>query len=296
MAFGYFPPRRTLALVRHPAQNLLNWLLGQDNLLKRSHAKETFRHLDLRPTDRVLEIGASALFYAGEIAKRVERCVALDYFKGFERQARDRRFPASLDLVRADAHSLPFKDGEFDKVFISEVFPVLRRPERCAAEAFRVLKNGGKVVTVHGDVFREMREVFNEAAGQELARIAHERWGTPTSYEDFHRMYFSIHGTNPHFFDDRDATVRSLLTDAGFVNLETSWSFRREARLFYCRLLLRALARSGKPVLGRGQVRYLPYIRYLETRSSGETRGLTMYCSAWKDRARPLQQADPPVR
>jgi ubiquinone/menaquinone biosynthesis C-methylase UbiE len=262
--------------------HVTNWILGQDNLLKRSHVKESFRHLDLHPSDRVLEIGSSALYYAGEIAKRVRQCVALDYFEGFEEQARDRRFPPSLVQVRADAHSLPFRDAEFDKVFISEVFPVLREPQRCAAEAFRVLKRGGKVVTVHGDVFHDMRDVFEEPRGRQLVRIAHERWGTPTSYDEFREMYFSVHGTNPRFFEDRDTVVRNLLTDAGFSDLELSWGFGRAARLFYCRLLLRALARTGKPVLGRGQALYLPYVRLLEARARGETGGLTLYCSARK--------------
>jgi SAM-dependent methyltransferase len=275
-------------IVFHPVASATRWILGQDNLMKRFHVRETFRHLNLRSADEVLEVGASALYYAGEIAKRVRRCVAVDYFKGFELQLRDRRFPASLELVRADAHGLPFRDESFDKVFLSEIFPVLASPDRCIAEAYRVLKPGGRVITVHGNVYKDMAEVFQEPSARRLVRLANSRWGTPTSFDGFAAMYFSLHKTNPDFFKDRDAYVRGLLAGSGFDRLEMTWAMGRAARLQYCRLLLRALARTGKPVLGQGQVLHLPHLRFLESLSPAASDGFTLICSATKGQPKNL--------
>jgi ubiquinone/menaquinone biosynthesis C-methylase UbiE len=282
VSFGYFPPRNTRRLVRHPISSFVDWVLGQDNLLKRMHVEDTFRHIDPQPKDHLLEIGAAGLYYAGELAKQVKRCVALDYFAGFERQLDERRFPPSLQLVRADAHCLPFRGDEFDKVFVSELFSVLTAPDRCAAEILRVLKPGGRVTTVHGNVFFDMREVMQEAASRRLLRLAKHRWGAPDDFRAFTNQFFSTHGTNPGFFEDRNGTIRALLERAGFRDLRMTWSVGKSARLFYCRLLLRALAKTGRPVLGAGQVLYLPYLKTLERRDPASSDGLTLICSATK--------------
>lgn len=282
MAFGYFAPRNLRVIARHPLLVLESWLLGQDNLIKRLHVAETFRHIDPQPQDELLEIGASALYYAGELARRVRRCVAVDHFEGFERQLSERRFPRSLEAVRADAHTLPFRDATFDKVFASELFPVLQDPARCVAEIFRVLRPGGRVVTVHGNVFAEMEKLMNEAEGRQLVQAAHARWGTPTDYASFSSLYFATHGTNRDFFRDRNGTVQGLLRQAGFQIVACSWSMGRAAQKYYCMLLLRALVATGRPVLGRGQVLHLPYLKLLERRDPAGEDGLTLLCSARK--------------
>lgn len=54
--------------------------------------------------------------------------------------------PFVWQLQRADARELPFEDASFDSVVAVLVFCTIPNPERAAAEAFRVLKPGGKLV------------------------------------------------------------------------------------------------------------------------------------------------------
>jgi len=55
-------------------------------------------------------------------------------------------FP-NVDVV-ADAHSLPFEDGEFDCVYCNAVLEHLEKPWIAAAEIQRVLKKGGIAIVV----------------------------------------------------------------------------------------------------------------------------------------------------
>ena len=282
MSFGYFPSTQPLRYLSSPFATLMDIVLGQDNLLKRLQVDETFRHLDLSPDEDMLEVGASAMYYSGEIARRVRRMVALDYFDGFVEQLQHRSFPSNLEAVQGDAQELPFSDESFDKVFISEVFPVLPDPQKAAKEAWRVLRPGGKLVTVHGNRFKEMKNVFAEADTRPYIERAHQRWGTPLDAESFEREYYGVHGTNPEFFRDRDAYVDGLLLEAGFARLEKNWLVGVPAQRYYCRRLLKQMAQSGRPVLDRGQVLHLRGMRHLGGHIPTDRQGLTYVCSGWK--------------
>lgn len=50
-----------------------------------------------------------------------------------------------VDVV-ADAHELPFQDGEFENVLCSEVLEHLHTPEKAVAEMYRVLAPGGTLI------------------------------------------------------------------------------------------------------------------------------------------------------
>jgi SAM-dependent methyltransferase len=76
----------------------------------------------------ILNIGA------GGTRVKLENCVEMEYsvFR-------------HTDVV-ADAHQLPFADASFDAVVSFNTFEHLYDPERAAAEVFRVLKPGGRLV------------------------------------------------------------------------------------------------------------------------------------------------------
>lgn len=64
------------------------------------------------------------------------------------------------DVVKGDAHNLPFDEGAFDLVVIWQVIEYLEEPWRALKEIQRVLKPGGKVVgsasflePMHGKVY-----------------------------------------------------------------------------------------------------------------------------------------------
>src|SRR5204862_417836 len=89
--------------------------------------------------DFVLHIGA------GVSAQRYPNCIE------FERQ------PFRHTDVVGDAHSLPFRDNSFDRVFAFNVFEHLAEPQKAAAEILRVLKPGGSVA-IHSAFLQAVHE------------------------------------------------------------------------------------------------------------------------------------------
>jgi len=282
MAFGFFLPRDLKDLWHRPGHHLTAWRRGQDNLIKRMHVEESFRMLDPQPQDEILEVGAAMLYYSGEIAKKCKSLVALDYLPGFGAGLQAWRMPQNLRAVRGDAQTLPFADESFDKVFISEVFPVLPDPLNSTREICRVLRPGGTVTSVHGDIHHRMKDAIESDRGRKLVQEAHEKWGTPTTFEDFRKQFFALHGTSPEFFENRDQVVTSLLEDAGLTVLDTTWGFGPSVQLEYCLLMLEALRDTGVPALGIGQADHLPLFKKLERRDGTLSSGLTIFCKAYK--------------
>lgn len=87
----------------------------------------------------ILNIGA------GGTAIKLENCVELEY-----------SIFRHTDVV-ADAHLLPFADGTFDAVVSFNTFEHLSDPNRAAAEIYRVLKPGGRLV-VHTAFLQPVHE------------------------------------------------------------------------------------------------------------------------------------------
>jgi glycogen(starch) synthase len=56
-----------------------------------------------------------------------------------------RRWP-SLEVVRADARTLPFEDGSFDVVLAIDLLPHLPKLQEGLAELARVVRAGGEVI------------------------------------------------------------------------------------------------------------------------------------------------------
>jgi ubiquinone/menaquinone biosynthesis C-methylase UbiE len=93
----------------------------------------------------VLELGAGTglnfAFYPADAAG-----VATDPSSGMLREAREKRRPANVNLVRSVAEHLPFKNNSFEAAFATLVFCSLRRPAEAFAELRRVVKPGGSVI------------------------------------------------------------------------------------------------------------------------------------------------------
>ena len=118
-----------------------------------------FDRLELRPGDRVLDMGCGAGRHAFEMYRRGGDVVAfdqdgdelagvLDLF-GAMRDAGEVPDGAEADIKQGDALSLPFADGEFDRVVASEVLEHIPADTDAIAELARVLRPGGTMaVTV----------------------------------------------------------------------------------------------------------------------------------------------------
>ncbi|WP_040494216.1 class I SAM-dependent methyltransferase [Ilumatobacter nonamiensis] len=112
-----------------------------------------FDRLDLRPGDRVLDVGAGFGRHVFECARRGADVVALDYAEDEVIETRA-TLGAMVDsgeidiarfkgVLRGDATKLPFADGSFDKVITSEVLEHIQDDVTAIAEMVRVLKPGG---------------------------------------------------------------------------------------------------------------------------------------------------------
>ena len=118
-----------------------------------------FTRLGIKPGDRVLDLGCGAGRHAFECYRRGARVVALDqsatdvaqvsHMLEAMREAGETVAGSQAVAVRADAHRLPFPDGAFDVVILSEVLEHIPDDRGAIVEANRVLRPGGTLaVTV----------------------------------------------------------------------------------------------------------------------------------------------------
>ncbi|HEU4424312.1 MAG TPA: class I SAM-dependent methyltransferase, partial [Pilimelia sp.] len=118
-----------------------------------------FARLRLAPGTRVLDLGCGAGRHAFECYRRGARVVAVDLSEqdigevnamfAAMAQAGEVAAGGAAVALRGDARRLPFADGAFDVVIISEVLEHVHDDERVIAELTRVLGTDGTVaVTV----------------------------------------------------------------------------------------------------------------------------------------------------
>ncbi|MEY2399659.1 MAG: 2-polyprenyl-6-hydroxyphenyl methylase / 3-demethylubiquinone-9 3-methyltransferase [Actinomycetota bacterium] len=98
----------------------------------------------------VLDVGCGSALVADRLAARDATYIGVDYGGHHITYARSKhaaeRKALRTEFARCNAETLPFADGKFDVVVLSEVIEHLMRPERAVWEIARVLKPGGVVV------------------------------------------------------------------------------------------------------------------------------------------------------
>ena len=114
-----------------------------------------FDRLGLRPGERVLDMGCGAGRHAFEMYRRGADVVAFDQDADELSGVRDLfaamkdagEVPegAEADVKEGDALSLPFADGEFDRIVAAEVLEHIPADIQAIAELARVLRPGGTV-------------------------------------------------------------------------------------------------------------------------------------------------------
>ncbi len=108
---------------------------------KQRYKRRTFDLLDLRPGQRVLDVGCGTGVLLPAFARLVSpggHVVGIDYAEPLLRQARDRVEAAGIaELVTlqvADAHRLPFPDARFDAAHVERVLMHLDDPDAALRE------------------------------------------------------------------------------------------------------------------------------------------------------------------
>ena len=127
-----------------------------------------FDRLGLRPGERVLDMGCGAGRHAFEMYRRGADVIAFDQdadeLAGVRelfaamREAGEVPVGADADVKEGDALSLPFADGEFDRVVAAEVLEHVPADIQAITELARVLRPGG---TMAVSVPRWFPEVVN---------------------------------------------------------------------------------------------------------------------------------------
>ena len=113
--------------------------------------------LALRRGEKVLDIGAGPGLLAHEMAAEVGAEGSVDGIDPSESMlvlARRRRPPdgaAETRLVAGDACALPFPDASFDAAVATQVYEYVQDMPAALAEAFRVLRPGGRLLVLDTD-------------------------------------------------------------------------------------------------------------------------------------------------
>jgi ubiquinone/menaquinone biosynthesis C-methylase UbiE len=160
--------------------------------------------IDLRSTQRVLDVAAGNGNATLAAARRFCEVVSTDYVPSLLDRARERSAAERLPVVFqvADVENLPFPDQSFDVVL--STFGVMFAPnhERSASEMLRVVKSGGKIGVANwtpesfiGQLFKTMGQYLPPAAGLKSPAL----WGTEGHLKMLFGDKASVSTTRKHF-------------------------------------------------------------------------------------------------
>lgn len=152
-----------------PRYDLMNRLmtLGQDVRWRR----EAIRRACLPPGGVLLDLGAGTGDLAQEALRQHPdcRCVAADFTLEMMRFGRQRRSAEQIHWNAADALQLPYPEGVFDAVVSGFLLRNLGDIRRGLREQYRVLKSGGRIVTL--DTTRPPHSLFTPFINFHLHKI-----------------------------------------------------------------------------------------------------------------------------
>ena len=133
---------------------------GHHESVLRSHRSRTAENSaayllpHLKPTDRLLDVGAGPGTITVDLAGRVASVTATEIGPdelALTRAAAEERGSANIDFVVADVHALPFEDDSFDVVHAHQVLQHVGDPVQALREMTRVTKPGGVVAVRDSD-------------------------------------------------------------------------------------------------------------------------------------------------
>jgi phosphatidylethanolamine/phosphatidyl-N-methylethanolamine N-methyltransferase len=120
--------------------------------LVRRRIARAISHMNIRPDDRVLDLGIGTGVSLDYYPPDRGRLIGVDLSSGMLRKAREKVRERGLHnavVFQADALHLPFADDTFDHVFMSHVISVVSDPYRLIQEAQRVSRPGARIVMVN---------------------------------------------------------------------------------------------------------------------------------------------------
>lgn len=152
--------------------------------------------MDLKGTERVLEIGASFSHISCKLAKKGCKVVALD-ISNYLKVSRLFINDAYYDRVFSDMHATPFKDNTFDVILGAAVFHHSSDIGSVFREAYRILKPSGRLVLINEPsrgVFERIHPVFKKMQERGFGDTSYTipQWKKGARHGGFRRFKFSF--------------------------------------------------------------------------------------------------------
>jgi demethylmenaquinone methyltransferase/2-methoxy-6-polyprenyl-1,4-benzoquinol methylase len=138
--------------------------------------------LDLKPGERVLDLGAGTGVSTEELARSGAYAVGADLSLGMLQAGHERR--PQVPLLAADALALPFADASFDAVTISFALRNIADAEGALREMARVTRPGGRLVVCEFShpTLAPFRTVYLSYLMRALPEVARRVSSNPDAY------------------------------------------------------------------------------------------------------------------
>jgi len=148
--------------------------------------------LTLMPPMVIADLGAGEGTFSQLLARRSKKVIAVDNSEKmleYGRELAQKHGVKNLEYRKGDLEEVPIKDGAVDLAFFSQALHHAQHPERAVAEAWRILKPGGRIVVL------------------DLSRH---------NYEEARELYADL------WLGFTEVEVTRFLRQSGFKNIETS--------------------------------------------------------------------------
>jgi ArsR family transcriptional regulator len=148
--------------------------------------------LTLMPPMVIADLGAGEGTFSQLLARRSKKVIAIDNSEKMVEYGRElarKHGVKNLEYRKGDLEEVPVRDATVDLAFFSQALHHAQHPDRAVAEAWRILKPGGRIVVL--DLLRH-------------------------NYEEARELYADL------WLGFTEVEVTRFLRQAGFKNIETS--------------------------------------------------------------------------
>jgi len=148
--------------------------------------------LALLPPMVIADLGAGEGTFSQLLARHAKKVIAVDNSEKMVEYGAElarKHGVKNLEYRKGDLEAVPIRDGAVDVAFFSQALHHAQHPERAVAEAWRILKPGGKIVVL--DLVRH-------------------------NYEEARELYADL------WLGFSEVEVTRFLRQAGFKNIQTS--------------------------------------------------------------------------